>query len=731
MILEYITEAIMLVAIVANLTLGAVVYRGRASRPVRLSFIVMMISFSLWTASNMGYQLAQGGIEYSFALLAYTSASWMALSFFWFVDIYTNWRKKYLFFIYVPGLLVSFTFLIPNFIATGVQDGAIITTNWLYLFAAFIVPIVALPVLRLATIWWKNRDKSSRYEIGGIFFAFLATAILALIFNLLLPMVGVYSAVSLGPISTMVFVVLCTRTIIKRGLLGSQFIIVRAIAYAVLFIVILLIWLGITIITKGVIKDFVITEIEMAIEAFTVVVIVAILQPTRRRVDKLIDKLFYIRHYDINQLTSDISLLAIKDVELIGLLDDSAKLIRETLGAGYVTFVLLDQKGQMSITQTTLNNPIPVSFIEQAEKYFSRRRAKMVYVDDIDYRNPLYDICVDNEIGVVSRIDLEQPGRETLVSGYILIGERDRGVGYGRTDLTTISVLSDLMAIAIQNSLYYQQIEQFNTELSEKIEKSTASLRAANKRLRVLDEAKDEFLSMASHQLRTPLTSVHGYVEMLLDGDFGKLNDRQMRAAYEINSSAMRMISLVRDFLNVSRIQAGNFSLEIEKINITEELDDIIHRLQSLAHTKNVKLVYDKGKTTMAAEAEADRERISAAMSNLIDNAIFYSPPGGKVEVSLTKEGKFLEFLVVDHGIGIPEEDHQNIFTKFYRATNARTVRPDGTGIGLFLARTIVEEHNGEFIFESELQKGSKFGFRLPTVFGFRIPIENEKVDNK
>jgi len=263
------------------------------------------------------------------------------------------------------------------------------------------------------------------------------------------------------------------------------------------------------------------------------------------------------------------------------------------------------------------------------------------------------------------------------------------------------------MMLAYINLIMFFTIENPDIKLVEAQEE-------ANRQLKRMNETKDEFMSLASHQLRTPLTSIRGYASMLTEGDFGKLNDLQKHAIREIESSSERMVFLVRDFLNISRIQAGNFVLERMKTNLPDLLREDIEQLSAMAETHDIKLVLKIRNEAQIPELNVDRERIGEIMANLIDNAIFYSKPGKSVEISLALVEDYVEFKVIDHGIGVPAKEQQDLFTKFFRASNARTMRPDGTGIGLFLVQKVIKEHSGTVVFHSVQGKGSTFGFRLP-----------------
>ena len=251
-----------------------------------------------------------------------------------------------------------------------------------------------------------------------------------------------------------------------------------------------------------------------------------------------------------------------------------------------------------------------------------------------------------------------------------------------------------------------------NKILQRRIDESTKELRFSNRQLQRLDEAKNEFISMASHQLRTPLTSIKGYLDMILEGDLGKISPTQRAVLREAFSSSERMVRLINDFLNVSRLQTGRFAIDKQKIDIARVLRDEILLLQVVADQRSVELNVKIDKKIPLATI--DSEKIRQVMLNMIDNAIYYSNPHAKVAITLKNSDKVIEFTVKDSGIGVPKAEQARLFSKFFRGVNARKRRPDGTGVGLFLAKKVVLSHDGEMIFESEEGKGSTFGFKLP-----------------
>jgi signal transduction histidine kinase len=217
---------------------------------------------------------------------------------------------------------------------------------------------------------------------------------------------------------------------------------------------------------------------------------------------------------------------------------------------------------------------------------------------------------------------------------------------------------------------------------------------------------------MASHQLRTPLTSVKGYISMVLEEDAGKLNLTQHQLLDQAFASSQRMVYLISDFLNVSRLQTGKFTIERTPVVLSGVVQQEVKQLESTAEARNIKL--ECNVPSSFPVLQLDEAKIRQATMNFVDNAIFYSRPGGVIRVDLVKTAKELVLTVQDQGIGVPASEWHHLFTKFYRASNARVTRPDGTGIGLFMAKKVVVAHGGSIIFSSVENKGSTFGFRLP-----------------
>jgi two-component system sensor histidine kinase VicK len=230
---------------------------------------------------------------------------------------------------------------------------------------------------------------------------------------------------------------------------------------------------------------------------------------------------------------------------------------------------------------------------------------------------------------------------------------------------------------------------------------------------KAIDQSKSQFISIASHQLRTPLTTLKWYTEALLDGDLGKINKEQKKYLEELHRTNDRLLKLVSAFLNASKIELGTFSLEPKLVNIEEIAETVLSELVGKIEQKKVKIIkkYDPS----IKSAYADPKLVDIIFQNLFANAIKYSPPKSTVTITLEQKKDTLSMAVEDHGCGIPESQQGKIFTKLFRADNARSIDPDGTGLGLYMTKSIVDASGGKVWFVSKENQGTTFYVLLPS----------------
>jgi PAS domain S-box-containing protein len=233
-------------------------------------------------------------------------------------------------------------------------------------------------------------------------------------------------------------------------------------------------------------------------------------------------------------------------------------------------------------------------------------------------------------------------------------------------------------------------------------------------REKLVERMKTEFVSLAAHQLRTPLSAIKWTLRMLLDGDLGKITEEQKDFISKTYQSNERMITLINNLLDITRIEEGRYLYK----PVLTEFEPIVHFVvdsyKEEAEKKKIKIEIREPKKK-AGRVMVDVEKIRLAVENLLENALKYTPAGGRVTVSLKNSPKEIELSVKDSGVGIPKDQQERVFVKFFRGANVVRMETEGTGLGLFITRNIIESHGGRIWFESEEGKGSTFYFTLPT----------------
>lgn len=238
-------------------------------------------------------------------------------------------------------------------------------------------------------------------------------------------------------------------------------------------------------------------------------------------------------------------------------------------------------------------------------------------------------------------------------------------------------------------------------------------LSSLNERLRELDRAKSGFVSIVAHQLRTPLSAVKWVIKMVLDGDVGPLNPEQREFLHKGYDSNERMIRLINDMLDVVQIESGKLRYELGAVQIEELIHDVLLEFVGLLQQKHLKLTLDLPNSPLPP-VYGDAGKIRIVLQNLIDNAMKYTPERGRVTIRCRPEGPALKVIVEDSGIGIPDHQQTQVFTRFFRGDNAIKMETDGSGLGLFIIKNIVEHLGGKIWFTSQENAGSTFTFTVP-----------------
>jgi len=257
------------------------------------------------------------------------------------------------------------------------------------------------------------------------------------------------------------------------------------------------------------------------------------------------------------------------------------------------------------------------------------------------------------------------------------------------------------------------KVAHYTTGLQEEVEKRTKELTDANARLLELDKIKSDFISVAAHQLRTPLSALKWVLGILKDEGSQNLTPEQRSLVLKGAESNERMVNLINEMLVVTRIESGKERFAFVPLHVEDIIENTMIDFAGQAHVRRINLNFDKPLERLGY-ISADPQKIRDVMQNLIENAMRYTLDGGSITVRAVREENMAHVSVADTGIGIPDAQKPNIFNKFFRADNAVKLITDGSGLGLFIAKSIIEKHGGTLTFESSVGKGTTFHIRLP-----------------
>jgi signal transduction histidine kinase len=323
-------------------------------------------------------------------------------------------------------------------------------------------------------------------------------------------------------------------------------------------------------------------------------------------------------------------------------------------------------------------------------------------------------VLADILAGDLPRFELGWAYRETAEGRalYLTIVELPHR---GRTD--HISGVIHLVQDVTDMAMVARQLAQNRNELRllrDQLAGQNLALAAANAELRRLDEMKSVFVSVAAHELRTPLTPVKGYIEVLLDGDAGPVNDEQREYLRIVQGSVERLLKTTNNLLDVTRIEAGRVELVLQPMDLAALVETVaaefISQLEARAQRLTLHVPPD------LPPALCDEARTAQIIGNLLSNASKYTPEGGLIDVrlALAEEQGFVQVSVTDNGVGIPAEDQLRLFDRFFRAKTALLTEANGAGLGLHITRSLVELHGGRIWFESAPDEGSTFHVTFP-----------------
>lgn len=722
-------SSLMVVVSLLAIYIGLIVY-GRAHRQsIHSSFFMLTIIAAVWNmASYFGGHLSEGSVSIILVRLDYT----MGLAMTWALAHFTTTlrqsvsdkRKLTSWLTIIHGIFGVSVLLVNSPLVLRVVDSTVKEASGfavLYLVPQLLFILWSMANLFMAFYTAKGVDRDRvRVILVSLLVAAIMFGVPYLVLDALIDRGTILRQLQeIGNLGMIVFIIGSAYAIIRHHMFDIRAAAARATTYILslasiggLYFLVAFSIFNTTLNGNG-------WGTKLLYLSFALITSV-IYQPTKRFFDRATNAIFYRDAYEPQELYNELNYLLATSSDLNHMLGAAATILQKHLKTEFVIFGLRESGSRrprligtdelvysdadlaLLRSITVKSNDTVIMGQELAASSRAQHSSRMRH---------LINILDKYSIGVLTRLtDRKNDGKEA--DGYILFGSKKSGNSFTQRDKQVIDIINNELFIAIQNALRFEEIQQFNITLQQKVDTATRQLRKTNQKLEALDQAKDEFISMASHQLRTPLTSIKGYLSMVIDGDAGKLTKLQHSMLSQGFSSAQQMVYLIGDLLNVSRLQTGKFVIDATPVNLADVIEEELAIVAASAGVKGVGL--DFKKPADFPLLQLDDTKIRQVIMNFLDNAVYYTPAGGTVKIELEEAERAVELRIIDSGIGVPKADQHKLFTKFFRASNARKARPDGTGLGLFMAQKVIVASGGAIIFHSKEGEGSTFGFSFP-----------------
>ncbi|HSX02243.1 MAG TPA: ATP-binding protein [Candidatus Saccharimonadia bacterium] len=703
--------AILILASVSNLALGSLVFMRNPQRAESRAFFGISLSITAWTIFNYLTDRAPTlGLDQFFARLDFGAGflvlATITLFAFYFGGKQSASKRRQLVsaVIIIAGTIFSLSDFVVGPVSKRPDGGTNVALGSLYtLYPIFILVMFGLSCYYLWKLYRNTGiDLRLRAQTRLIMLGIAGFIILAVLTNIVIPaIVGNWDISRIGPLLTVFLVGSVSYAIVKHRLFSIRLAVARSVAYLLLLTTFIGLY-GITILAASNILfqnniPLAQTGVFVALALFLAITF----QPLRRLFEKVTDSIFFRDRYDSQIVLDDLSEILTSELLLEPLLKKSLRTLCWSLRIATGQIIIVENNSIYSRT-----------FIGDEPRYkltykdLEHINASTLVADELE-PGATKSFLEEHGLGVIIRLSTEKE-----LVGYLFLGYKMSGEMYSGQDLTLLDIVRKELAVAIENAKSYEEIAHFNATLQERIRNATHRLRTANRNLQVLDKTKDDFISMASHQLGTPLTAITGYLSMALDDDQANMTVKQREYVNYALEAAERMVSMSSDLLNVSRLSSGRFMIQRQPVDLSELAQQEVQQLRPSAERKKLELIFKQPDKPLPM-LSIDESKTRQVIMNFIDNAIYYTPKGS-VTVEVRESEGAAEVLVIDSGIGVPENEKRHLFSKFYRAENAKAERPDGTGLGLYLAKRVIEDQGGSIIFKSEEGKGSIFGFALP-----------------
>ena len=587
------------------------------------------------------------------------------------------------------------------------------------LFPLYIAHIIGYVGAALYLTFFANRQatRKVRNQLSIIGLGIFLMALIAMMTNLLLPyFFKVFALQEVGALSIIALLSTIAYAISAHQLFDIRIIIRRTVVFTALFILIVIAYSALALLLRGAILGDPVSDTKTNIvNLVTICIIGFAIEPLRRWLTIRTDQFLFKREYNLQKVLTGLTTKLNSVINLDEALEIFLQTLVKVLHLRHAVMYVFQpgEHGEFAITrikQSGYRQPgkLMPEANDRAIRYFLthpetlQRQQLETRLADEEAR--LYDPSMRIP-GLPSKFRQEHAAKTNALEhmnrlkataaiplflnkrplGLIFLGEKGSGDPYNEDDLSLLEAIGSQAVSAIQKAKLYED-----------------------------DQAKSEFVSIASHELLTPITAVQGYLSMVLEDGAGEIDPLLRSYTDKAFNATRRLSSLVRDLLSVSRIEAGRMQFNLQRVEIDHQIEQALDQLHFLAEEKKLALTFEKPAEPLPAVL-ADTDRITEVLINLIGNAIKYTPQGAvTVKTLLDLHGKFVKIEISDTGLGMSKQEQAHLFEKFYRISSPQTTGIMGTGLGLYITKSMVEKMGGSIDVESVPGKGSTFSFILP-----------------
>lgn len=704
-----------------NLVLAFFVLRRNPRSPLNQSLTAFIFTAVLW---GFGVALTvQTGSEFVAATPFFFGA--IALfTLFWFATAIPIKVKWHIPVVLVAILAVAFGLLsfIPGAYFNGVEvvNGGL-KTELGFLYPGFLVYALATFVTSAGYFIVKYRKSTGilRAQFKYLLIGLGVFVGVVVITNVVLPAVGVTTFNGLAPSFFIIFTGFASYAILRYRLMDISSLLSRSLVYVLLVSTMTGLFAS---------AGFFVTSLfdnQFSMPSVLVygglsLLIVLVYDPIKQLLTKGSSAMFRTRDYE--DVVTELGKIAQQELEMEKLIGHVNTSLQERMRVSG-SFILLPKGKDIfeAHSHETVHSGEETNLLLKHLAREARSKKSLIVKAELvrdlsDEANPRKRKKITSQIA-----DFDAVGAEVLVpvfnkrkiSMVIALQNKVGGGLFSAQELNVLEVISPQIGAAMDKARLYQETLGFTESLKLEVDKATKKLKDNNIYLKELDKSRAEFLSIASHQLRTPLTGITGYLSMLTEGEYGKLKKDQERVVSDVLTASKRLTRMVNVFLNVSRIEAGRFILNPSEESFTKLVREVYRDLIFNAEKRGLDLQLNLPKKEIPA-FKMDADKAKDVIGNLVDNAIKYTDEGS-ITVNLEDKGTYVLFSVVDTGTGIPPKEAEGLFEKFVRGSGVAKVGKDGSGLGLFIAKKVVDAHGGKIWVQSEgLGKGSTFFVKWP-----------------